>query len=300
MLRKILSLNFDIVRVMASTQILRRRIGSVQGTAKICKAMEMIATAKMKRAQDQAMAGRPYAEKIGQVIADLAIHPQTNGGTPPLLQKREVKKIAIVHIATDRGLCGGLNANLNRLVARFILKQNVPITVVTVGRKARAFMLRSGQNIRAEFSRISDRPTLLETLPISRVVIDDYNNGETDLVYLAYPRFVTTMVQQPTMEVLLPVEPATVPSIQAVEYIFEPKPHAVLNELLPRFVEMQVYHAMLELIASEQSARMVAMRNASNNARDVIQDLTLTLNKIRQETITKEICDISGGAEAAA
>ncbi len=285
---------------MANTQILRRRISSVQGTAKICKAMEMIATAKMKRAQDQATAGRPYAEKISQVIADLAIHPQVNGGTPPLLQKREVKKIAIMYITTDRGLCAGLNANLNRLVASFILEQSVPVTVITVGRKGRAFMLRSGQNIRAEFTGISDRPTLLETLPISRVVTDDYSSGEVDLVYLAYPRFVTTMVQHPTMEVLLPIEPAPVPPIQAVEYIFEPEPAAVLNELLPRFVEMQVYHAILELIASEQSARMVAMRNASDNARDVIQDLTLTLNKIRQETITKEICDISGGAEAAA
>ncbi len=285
---------------MASTQILRRRITSVEGTAKICKAMEMIATAKMKRAQDQAMAGRPYTEKISQIIADLAIQPRVNGGIPSLLQKREVKKIAIVHIATDRGLCGGLNANLNRLVARFILKQNVPITVVTVGRKARAFMLRSGQNIRAEFSRISDRPTLLETLPISRVVIDDYSNGEADLVYLAYPHFVTTMVQQPTMKVLLPIKPPEVLPTQTGEYIWEPDPDTVLNDLLPRYVEMQVYHAVLELIASEQSARMVAMRNASDNARDVIQDLTLTLNKIRQETITKEICDISGGAEAAA
>lgn len=285
---------------MASTQILRRRIRSVQGTAKICKAMEMIATAKMRRAQDQATMGRPYSEKISQVIADLAIRPQANGGIPLLLQKREVKKIAIVHITTDRGLCGGLNANLNRLVASFILKQSVPITVITVGRKGRTFMLHSGQNIRAEFSGISDRPTLLETLPISRVVIDDYSSEEADLVYLAYPRFVSTMVQHPTMELLLPVEPATVPPTQAVEYIFEPEPAAVLNELLPRFVEMRVYHAILELIASEQSARMVAMRNASDNANEVIQDLTLTLNKVRQDNITREICDISGGAEALA
>jgi F-type H+-transporting ATPase subunit gamma len=262
--------------------------------------MEMIATAKMRRAQDQAMMGRPYSERISRVIADLAIRPQANGGIPLLLQKREVKKIAIVHITTDRGLCGGLNANLNRLVASFILKQSVPVTVITLGRKGRTFMLRSGQNIRAEFTGISDRLTLLETLPISRVVIDDYSNGEVDLVYLAYPRFVSTMVQQPTMEVLLPVEPATVPATQAVEYIFEPEPAAVLNELLPRFVEMRVYHAILELIASEQSARMVAMRNASDNANEVIQDLTLTLNKVRQETITREICDISGGAEALA
>jgi F-type H+-transporting ATPase subunit gamma len=262
--------------------------------------MEMIASAKMKRAQDQAIAGRPYAEKISQVIADLAAEAQLGAGAHPLLQKREVKQIAIVHITTDRGLCGGLNANLNRLVGRFIMEQTVPVTLIAVGRKGRAFILRCGQNMRAEFSGISDRPALLETLPISRVVIDDYTDGQADLVYLAYPRLVTTMVQRPTMEVLLPVEPAIIPSTQTAEYIYEPGPTMVLNELLPRFVELQVYHAMLELTASEQSARMVAMRSASDNANELVQDLTLTLNKIRQETITKEICDISGATEALA
>ena len=285
---------------MASTQVLRRRIRSVQGTQKICKAMEMIATAKMRRAQDQAMTGRPYAERISRVVADLAIHSQVDEKAHPLLQKREVSKIAIVHITTDRGLCGGLNANLNRLVANFILEQTAAVTLITAGRKGRTFMLRNGQDIRAEFTGISDRPTLLETLPISRVVIDDYASGDVDKVYLAYPRFVTTMVQRPVMETLLPVEPTVVPPIQRVEYIYEPAPGAVLDQLLPRFVEMQVYHAILELIACEQSARMVAMRSASDNAKDLIEDLILTLNKVRQETITKEICDISGGAEALA
>jgi F-type H+-transporting ATPase subunit gamma len=283
---------------MVSTRILRRRIHSVENTAKICKAMEMIATAKMKRAQDQAQAGRPFAEKIEQVIADLAVHPQVGGQTHPLLERREVKKIAVIHITTDRGLCGGLNANMNRMVAGFMIEQSAPVDVVTVGRKGRSFMLRSGQTIRAEFTGISDQPTLMETLPISRVVIDDYGKGEIDFVYLAYPRFVTTMVQRPTMEVLLPVEPVDLPPAQRGEYIYEPEPNVVLNELLPRFVEMEVYHAILELIASEQSARMVAMRSASDNARDVIEDLTLTLNKARQETITNEICDICGGSEA--
>ena len=159
-------------------------------------------------------------------------------------------------------------------------------------------MLRSGQDIHAEFTGISDRPTLLEALPISRIIIDDYTNGDVDLVYVAYPRFVTTMVQQPAIEVLLPVESAVVSPTQRVEYIYEPAPRAVLDQLLPRFVEMQIYHTILELVASEQSARMVAMRSASDNARDVIEDLTLTLNKARQETITNEICDICGGAEA--
>jgi F-type H+-transporting ATPase subunit gamma len=282
---------------MASIKILRRRIRSIQGTAKITRAMEMIATAKMRRTQQQALAGRPYSEKIRQVIANLAIEPQMKGGIPPLLQKRDVKKIYILHMTTDRGLCGGLNTNLNRTVAKFILEQKVPVTLITVGRKGRSFARSSGLNIYAEFSGLGDRATVRETLPISRVVIEDYSKGDVDLVYLAYPRFVSTMVQKPTIEILLPVEPAKVPPGQIGEYIYEPGASAVLNELLPRFVEMQVYHGVLELIASEQSARMVAMRNASEAAQDMIESLTLTLNKARQESITKEISEITGGAE---
>ena len=283
---------------MANIQALRRRIRSVQGTLKICRAMEMVATAKMKRTQQRALAGRPYSEKIREVIANLAIEPRIKGGMAPLLQKREVKKIAVVHMGTDRGLCGGLNTNLNRLVAEFVAEQKVPVTVMTVGRKARTFARMARLDVRAEFSGISDRATVQETLPISRIVVDDYSRGEVDLVYLAYSRFVTTMLQRPTMEELLPIEPAKLPPGQIGEYIYEPDPLSVLNELLPRFVEMGVYHAVLELIASEQSARMVAMRNASDNAEELTKGLTLSLNKARQEMITKEICDISGGAEA--
>jgi len=283
---------------MASIQILRRRIRSIQGTTKIVRAMEMVATAKMRRTQQRALAGRPYTEKIRQVIADLAVDPLVRRKILPLLQKREVKKIALVHIGTDRGLCGGLNTNLNRAVAEFILQQKVPVTVLTVGRKARAFARIAKLDVRAEFSGISDRATMQETMPISRVVIDDYSKGEVDLVYLAYPDFISTMVQKPTIQTLLPIEPAKLPPGQVAEYIYEPNPFSVLNELLPRFVEMEIYHAILELIASEQSARMVAMRNAGDNADDLIKDLKLSLNKVRQEMITKEICDISGGAEA--
>jgi F-type H+-transporting ATPase subunit gamma len=283
---------------MASIQVLRRRIRSIQGTTKIVRAMEMVATAKMRRTQQQALAGRPYTEKIRQVIANIAVEPGIMGKILPLLEKREVKKIALIHIGTDRGLCGGLNTNLNRLVAEFILGQKAPVTVITVGRKARAFARIAKLDVRAEFTGISDRATMQETMPISRVVMDDYSHGEADLVYLSYPRFISTVVQKPTIEVLLPIEPATLPPGQVAEYIYEPDPFTVLNELLPRFVEMEVYHAVLELIASEQSARMVAMRNAGDNAEDLIKDLSLSLNKARQEMITKEICDISGGAEA--
>ena len=283
---------------MASIQVLRRRIRSIQGTTKIVRAMEMVATAKMRRTQQRALAGRPYTEKLRQVIADLAIEPRIKGKILPLLEKREIKKITIVHMGTDRGLCGGLNTNLNRVVAEFILQQKVPVTVITVGRKARAFARIAKLDVRAEFSGIGDRATMLDTMPISRVVIDDYSKGEVDLVYLAYPDFISTMVQKPTIQTLLPIEPAKLPPGQVAEYIYEPDPFSVLNELLPRFVEMEVYHSVLELIASEQSARMVAMRNAGDNAEDLIKDLKLSLNKARQEMITKEICDISGGAEA--
>jgi len=285
---------------MANIQALRRRIRSIQGTTKIVRAMEMVATAKMRRTQQRALAGRPYTEKIRQVIADLAVEPLVKGKVLPLLEKREVKKIAVVHIGTDRGLCGGLNTNLNRLVAEFILGQKVPVTTITVGRKARGFARIAKLDVRAEFAGISDRATMLETMAISRVVMDDYSKGEADLIYLAYPRFISTMMQKPTIEVLLPIEPAKLPPGEVAEYIYEPDPLTVLNELLPRFLEMEVYHAILELIASEQSARMVAMRNAGDNAEDLIKDLTLSLNKARQEMITKEICDISGGAEALA
>jgi len=285
---------------MASIQVLRRRIRSIQGTTKIVRAMEMVATAKMRRTQQRALAGRPYTDKIRQVIADLAIEPHIKGKILPLLQKRETRRIELVHIGTDRGLCGGLNTNLNRLVADFILQQKVPVTVITVGRKARAFARIAKLDVRAEFAGISDRATMQETMPISRVVIDDYSQGDVDLVYLAYADFMSTMVQKPAIQTLLPIEPAKLPPGQVAEYIYEPDPFSVLNELLPRFVEMEIYHAVLELIASEQSARMVAMRNAGDNAQDLIKDLTLSLNKARQEIITKEICDISGGAEALA
>lgn len=282
---------------MISPRLLRRRIRSVQSTAKITRAMEMIATAKMKRAQEQALAGRPYSDKIGQIIADLAVEFAKSGALHPLLAKRDIKKIAIVHITTDRGLCGGLNANMNRLTANFILGQNVPVTLVTIGRKGRDFMMRYKRDVRAEFTKISDRPTLLETLPISHIIIDDYTSGYIDMVYLAYTQFISTMTQRPTLEPLLPVEPAAISKTETTEYIYEPDPKFVLGELLPRFVEMKVYHAIREAIASEQSARMVAMRSATDNANEVVSDLTLTLNKARQEMITTELLDITGGVE---
>ncbi|MFC1968309.1 ATP synthase F1 subunit gamma [Chloroflexota bacterium] len=285
---------------MANIRIIRRRIRSIQNTAKITKAMEMIAASKMRRAQERAQEGRPYTEKMNQVLADLAAQPQEGLLRHPLLETREVNKIAIIHISADRGLCGGLNASVNRRTAGFILEQAAPVAVITVGRRGRDFVTRSEQELRAEFTQLGDRPALLDTLPISRVVIDDYSNGYVDMVYLAYTQFVTTMTQRPVISQLLPIEPADIPLAQNVEYIYEPSAGFVLEELLPRFVEMEVYHAILEAIASEQSARMVAMRNATDNASEIVQDLTLLYNKARQDMITKELLDLTGGAAALA
>ncbi|GAI35881.1 unnamed protein product, partial [marine sediment metagenome] len=256
-----------------------RRIKGIQSTAKITRAMEMIATLKMKRAQERGLAGRPYSDKITQVLADLAALSRGTEAPHPLLQSRPVSKIAVVHITPDRGLCGGLNTNLSRKTGSFILEQDMPVTLITVGRKGRDFMRRHARDIRAEFTRLGDKPSLLDTLPISRIVIDDYTEGVVDQVYLVYAQFVSTMVQKPIMKQILPVEPAEIPQAQNVDYIYEPGPAAVLGELLPRFVEMQVYHAILESIASEQSARMVAMRNATDNANELIEDLSLMYNK---------------------
>ncbi len=285
---------------MANIRLIRRRIRGVQSISKITRAMEMIATSKMRRTQERGLAGRPYSEKIQQVIADLAALPQTERKLHPLLQQRPITKIAMVHITPDRGLCGGLIANINRRTGSFVLEQNIPVSLVCVGRRGLDFMRRTGREILAEFTWLGDNPGYLNTLPISRIIIDDYTNNVIDAAYLAYTQFVSTVVQRPVIQPILPIEPAETDTKQTKDYIFEPDPDAVLAGLLPRFVEMQIYHAILEAIASEQSARMVAMRNATDNAGELISDLTLMYNKARQESITKELLDITGGVEAMA
>ena len=282
---------------MANIRLIRRRIRGAQSISKITRAMEMIATSKMRRAQEAGTAGRPYDQKIRQVIADLAMIPQT-GELHPLLRRREVKKIAIVHVSPDRGLCGGLITNLNRKAGNFILGQKTQVTTVNVGRKGIDFMRRTGREMRAEFSQLGDRPSLLDTLAISRIIIDDYTSGLVDEVYVSYTKFITTMVQTPVIEKLLPIEPPVSTQPKNTDFDYEPTPEDVLGALLPRFIEMEIYHAILESIASEQSARMVAMRSATDNAAELIQDFTLMYNKARQEAITTELLDISGGAAA--
>jgi F-type H+-transporting ATPase subunit gamma len=283
---------------MPTIREIRRRIRSVQSTAKVTRAMEMVAASKMRRAQEHTIAARPYADKMQQVLADLAAQRRSSEEIHPLLQKRQVNRIALIHITPDRGLCGGLVTGVNRSAAGFILEQHVPVTIVAVGRKGRDFMVRSGQELRADFTRLGDRPSIVDIQPIARIVIDDYTNGGIDEVYISYTQFVTTMSQRPVLWRLLPIEPADIEPGYSAEYIYEPSPDQVLDQLLPRFVEMGLYHVILESIASEQSARMVAMRSATDNANEIIDDLTLTYNKVRQEMITKELLDITGGAVA--
>jgi F-type H+-transporting ATPase subunit gamma len=275
----------------------RRRIRGVRNIAKITRAMEMIAASRMRKAQERGLAGRPYAEKIEQVIADLAALPDI-GLQHPLLQRRDIKKIAVVHITPDRGLCGGRSANLNRQMASFILQQKIPVEVVAVGRKGRDFSVRNSCTLCAEFTQLSDQPGFLDTLPVSNIVIEEFTKGIIDMVYISYAKFISTLVQKPVMKQLLPVQPASIPGGQNVDYIYEPDATAVLGSLLPRFVEMEIYHAILESIASEQSARMVAMRNATDSANELIGDLTLLYNKARQDSITRELLDITGGVVA--
>ena len=282
---------------MPDIRKVRRRIRGVRNISKITRAMEMIAASKMRKAQERGLQGRPYSQKIEQVIADLAALPDI-GLRHPLLQRRPVKKVAVVHITPDRGLCGGLNANLNRRLAGFILEQEAKVEVIAVGRKGRDAAVRFACDMSAEFTGIGDQPRFLDILPISRIVIDEYTGGRIDEVYISYAHFISTMVQKPAMKQLLPVQPAVIPQAQNVDYIYEPGAGVVLDGLLPRFVEIEIYHAILESIASEQSARMVAMRNATESANELIGDLTLLYNKARQEAITRDLLDIIGGVVA--
>ena len=283
---------------MADIRLIQRRIRGVQSIVKITRAMEMIATSKMRRTQERGLAGRPYSEKIRQVIASLFVISRSGEVPHPLLEHREISRIGIVHITPDRGLCGGLVGNINRHCISFIREQNMPVNLVCVGRKGADFMRKTGQNVQAEFTWLGDNPSYLDTLPISRIIIDDYTNCIIDAAYLVYTQFISTLVQKPVVLPIIPIEPEEAVSEQLLDYLYEPGPDAVLEELLPRFVEMQIYAAILEAIASEQSARMVAMRNATENAAELTEDLTLMYNKARQEAITTELLDITGGVEA--
>ncbi len=269
--------------------------------------MELVAASKMRRAQDRAVQARPYAETMRTVLAQLAA--VTSGGDTstlhPLLQTREPKHVTYVHITADRGLAGGLNSNMNRAGASLILEHQPKvdrISVITAGRKGRDFFRRSGMELLADFPELGDFPNFEDVRPIARLIIDEFTSGRVDQVFIGFQRFVNAAVQRPTIRQLLPiVAPADVlagAGASNTDFIFEPSPEELLATLLPRFVEMQVYEAVLEARASEQSARMVAMRQATDAAKEMVSDLTLAYNKARQDSITGELLDIVGGTAA--
>ncbi len=298
---------------MASLRDIKRRIKGVKNISQVTRAMQMISAAKMRRAQEQVLASRLYAQKAWEVLIHLSAQPGAIDQLHPLLTQRPIKHSTIILFTSDRGLAGGYNTNIMRKAANFIKEkkgQGTPVAVVTVGRKGRDTFARAGENIIAEFSNIPDRPSLIDVLPIARIALDDFLAGETDEVFLAYTDFVNTIVQKPVVKRLLPLVPGELEE-QAVSeyvadtkrtlaptYIYEPGPAEMLDVILPRFTETQIYQAVLEALASEHSARMVAMRSATDNANELVADLTLTYNRVRQEAITKEMLDIVGGAEA--
>jgi F-type H+-transporting ATPase subunit gamma len=262
--------------------------------------MEMVAASKMRRAQQRVTSSRPYAERIDAMISDLAALQldQEELSAFPLLAKREIRNVELVLVTPDKGLTGPLNSNIIRRGSRFIIDEaGAPVRVVAVGKKGRDFMVRTRQDVVAEFTGITDSVTPEELSAITQVVIEDYVSGRADAVYLVYSQFVNTLSQVPTLQQLLPIEPEPGAGTYN-DYIFEPSGREVLTELLPRSVETQIYQAVLEGFASEYSARMVAMRNASDNARDLVSDLTLSYNKARQTQITREVSEIAAGANA--
>lgn len=285
---------------MPSLRDIRRRIRSVRNVSQITKAMETVAASRLRRAQERVVASRPYVEALEDILADLA-GVTTDGELPPLLVVRPVERVAMVMVSPNRGLAGPLPGNINRRAALYIANEaGVPVDIVAVGKKGRDFLGRRGQHLIAEFTDLSDRPAVADILPVASIVIDGYTRGEFDRVVLLYTRFVSMVSQVPEMKQLLPVEPPTGGRSRPADFIYEPSPTAVLNELLPRYVETLIYQAQLESQASFYAAQMVAMRNATDNANDVIGDLTLTYNKVRQAVITKEVAEIASGAEAMA
>ncbi|MGK2965332.1 MAG: ATP synthase F1 subunit gamma [Tepidiformaceae bacterium] len=289
---------------MATIRQIKRRITSIQSTTKITNALQLVAASKMRRAQDRAVQAQPYAEKLRTVLAGLSTQGSDGDESlHPLLVERPAQNIAVLHITPDRGLCGGLNANMNRSAGNFVAMQHEPAHIIAVGKKGRDFFVRAHMHLLAEFTELGDYPSQADTLAIARVVIDDYLDGTVDRVYVSYPQFVSTAVQRPVVRQLLPIEPPTMDNAADAEsfrqsYIFEPSPKVVLERLLPRYIEMLIYEAVLQNAASFQSAQMVAMKNATDNALDIQKELTLTYNKVRQEQITKELLDIVGGAAA--
>jgi F-type H+-transporting ATPase subunit gamma len=282
---------------VASQRDIRRRIGAVRNIRQITRAMQFVAAAKLRRAQESTLNARPYSEKIDEVLADLAA--VLSDEEHPLLAEREAGKRLIVLITTDRPLAGPLNTNIVRFIARDITDYKGDVTLVTVGRKGRDAMRRARVPMEAHFDSFGDRPTFADVIPLARLVSDGFVDGTYGRVDIVYSQFVSTLVQRPTLDRLLPVEPAEdTEGIPGRQFIFEPNPGAVLRQLLPRYVATRLFQAVLENKASEESSRMVAMKNATENAEELIDDLTLSYNKVRQANITREMIEIASGAQA--
>ncbi|MEM8533954.1 MAG: F0F1 ATP synthase subunit gamma [Chloroflexota bacterium] len=286
---------------MPSTREIRRRIKSVKNLSQITRAMEMVSASRMRRAQRNVLATRPYADRLLDVMSELMAR-SSGGRRGSLLEVRaDVKSVGLIVITPDRGLAGSLVANVLRRATRTIndeQQRGRNIELLAIGKKGRDFMVRNGYNVIAEITKIGDYPRLVDTLGISTNVINGFREQRYDEVYVLYSEFVNTLVQRPTLKRLLPVEPPGEATSSRFDYTYEPSQEDVLDGLLPRFVEVQLYQAVLEAIASEHSARMVAMRNATDNAKELNRDLTLTFNKTRQTTITNEVSEIAAGAVA--
>lgn len=282
---------------------IRRRIRSIKNTAQITRAMEMVAASKMRRAQQAVLAARPYAERIRAMLGDLAAmtSPQEEVRAFPLLQRRPIRRIQLILVTSDRGLAGSLNTNVIRRAVDFMTRERPEplenFDIVAVGRKGRDFLVRYGWPMVAEFTRITDRPSIEAVRPLAELATQDFTTGRVDAVFVVYTHFINTLKQEPRVLQLLPIEPPEGTGAIS-DYIFEPDPVTVLEALLPRFIEMQLYRVLLEASASEHSARMVAMRNATQNALDLVAELTLTYNKARQAQITREVSEIAAGANA--
>jgi F-type H+-transporting ATPase subunit gamma len=282
---------------VASQRDIRRRIGSVKNIKQITRAMQFVAASKLKRAQDATLAARPYSEKLDEVLADLAA--VLGQEDHPLLATPEDGKRLIVLITTDRPLSGPLNTNIVRFVSRDIVDNPGDVALITVGRKGRDAMRRSGVPLEAHFATFGDRPSFADVLPLARLITDDFLAGTYARVDIVYSLFVSTLVQRPTALTILPIRPSEdTKGVPGNQFIFEPSASTVLEQLLPRYVATRVFQAVLEAKASEESSRMVAMKNATENAEELIEDLTLSYNKVRQANITREMIEIASGANA--
>ena len=288
---------------MPSLKAIRRRIASVKNTRKITKAMKMVAASRLRKAQNAILELRPYAIDTHEVLSSVA-RRAGEAEVHPLLARRPPKEVMLVVITSDRGLCGGFNANINRAAEQYLKSpdhEHEHITLATIGRKGRDYFRRRNKEIRHEFTKIFDDLSYQKAAEIARVIIASYTKEHSDLdaVYLVYNEFKSAMTQKLTVEQLLPITPLPLGEDEAsVDFIYEPSKTALLDRLLPMYVEVELYRALLESQASEHGARMTAMEAASNNANDLIGRLTLDYNRARQAAITKELMEIIGGAEA--